>query len=97
VLATDADSVTASQTYSLTVGKATATITLGDLAQTYSGAPLSATATTVPAGLTVSFTYNGSETPPTSPGRYTIVATINEPNYQGSATATLVISRVQRW
>jgi hypothetical protein len=93
VLATDADSVTGSQTYSLTVGKATAPITLGDLAQTYSGAPLSATATTVPAGLTVSFTYNGSETPPTAPGSYAVVATINEPNYQGSATATLVISR----
>ena len=93
VLATDADSVTGSQTYSLTVGKATATVTLGDLAQTYTGSPLSATAATVPAGLTVSFTYNGSETPPTEPGSYTVVATINEPNYQGSATGTLVISK----
>ncbi len=93
VLATDADSVTGLQTYSLTVGKATATITLGDLAQTYTGSPLSATAATVPAGLTVSFTYNGSETPPTEPGSYIVVATINEPNYQGSATGTLVISK----
>jgi hypothetical protein len=93
VLATDADSVTGSQTYPLSVGKATATITLGDLAQIYSGSPRSATATTVPPGLTVSFTYNGSETPPTAPGSYAVVATINEPNYQGSTTGTLVISK----
>ena len=93
VLATDADSVTGSQTYSLTVGKATATITLSNLAQAYTGSPLSATATTAPSGLTVSFTYNGSETPPTVPGSYTVVATINEPNYLGSATGTLVISK----
>ena len=40
-----------STTYSLTVGKPTATVTLGNLAQTYTGSPLSATATTVPTGL----------------------------------------------
>jgi sugar lactone lactonase YvrE len=93
VLATDTDSVTGSQTYSLSAGKATATITVGDLAQTYSGSPLPATATTAPAGLTVSFTYNGSESAPTAPGSYTVVATINDTNYQGSGTATLVISK----
>jgi MBG domain/Bacterial Ig-like domain (group 3)/Putative Ig domain len=93
VLATDAESVTGSQTYSLTVGAATATITLGNLAQIYTGSPLPATATTVPAGQTVSFTYNGNETPPTAAGSYTVVATTNEPNYQGTATATLIISK----
>jgi hypothetical protein len=83
-----------STTYSLTVGKATATVTLGNLAQTYTGSPLSATATTVPTGLAVSLTYSGSETAPTAPGTYTVVATINDPNYQGSATATLVVSKL---
>jgi sugar lactone lactonase YvrE len=82
-----------STTYSLTVGKPTATITLGNLAQIYTGFPLSATATTVPSGLAVSFTYNGSETAPTAPGSYTVVAIITDPNYQGSATATLVVSK----
>ena len=82
-----------STTYSLTAGKTTATVTLGNLAQFTTGSPLSATATTAPAGLTVSFTYNGSETPPTAPGTYLVVATINDPNYQGSATGTLVISK----
>jgi hypothetical protein len=82
-----------STTYSLTVGSVTATVTLGNLAQTYTGSPLSATASTVPTGLAVTLTYNGSGTPPTAPGSYTVVATINDPGYQGSATATMIISK----
>jgi sugar lactone lactonase YvrE len=99
VVATDADSVTGSRTYSLSIGEGTAAITLGDLAQTYTGSPLAATATTNPGGLAVDFTYTGtggttygpSSTPPTGPGSYTVSATIGE-NYSGSATGTLVIS-----
>jgi hypothetical protein len=75
------------------ISKRTTTVTLGNLTQTYTGSPLSATATTVPAGLAVSFTYNGSETAPTAPGSYTVVATVNDANYQGSDTATLIISK----
>ena len=48
---------------SLQVTQAKATVTLGNLNQTYTGSPLLATATTTPAGLTVTFTYNGSATP----------------------------------
>jgi len=51
-----------SSTIILVVNKATATVTLGNLTQTYNGSPRSATATTVPAGLTVNITYNGSAT-----------------------------------
>jgi hypothetical protein len=80
-----------STTYSLTVGKATATVTLGNLAQTYTGSPLSATATTVPSGLPVTFTYNGSATAPTAGGTYTVVATISSGDYMGSATGTMTI------
>jgi hypothetical protein len=84
-----------STTYSLTVtgGRATATVALSNLAQTYTGFPLSATATTAPAGLAVTLTYDGSATPPTAPGSYTVVATINAEGYQGSATAIMVISK----
>jgi sugar lactone lactonase YvrE len=81
-------------THSLTVGQATATVTLGSLAQNYSGSPLSATATTSPAGLTVNFTYNGSSTAPTAAGSYPVVGTISDPNYTGTATGTLVISKI---
>ena len=41
----------------LVINKATATVNLTNLSQTYDGTPKSATATTVPAGLTVNVTY----------------------------------------
>ncbi|MGA9779532.1 MAG: MBG domain-containing protein, partial [Verrucomicrobiia bacterium] len=78
----------ATNSATLTVNKATASITLGSLNQTYSGSAKTATATTTPSGLAVTFTYNGSATAPTSAGSYTVVGTINDPNYQGSATGT---------
>jgi hypothetical protein len=78
----------------VTVGQATAAVNLGSLAQTYTGSPLAATATTTPTGLTVNLTYNGSPTAPTAAGNYAVVGTINDTNYQGSATGTLVISKV---
>ncbi len=71
----------------------TATVTLTGLSATYTGAPISASATTNPAGLTLSFTYNGAATPPTAAGSYTVVATVTQPGYQGSATGTLVIAK----
>jgi hypothetical protein len=80
-------------TGTLVIDKATSSIALGSLSQTYDGAAKAATATTIPNGLAVSFTYNGSATVPTSAGSYTVVATINDANYQGSATGTLVIGQ----
>jgi hypothetical protein len=77
----------------LTIGKANATVTLGGLNQTYAGSPLSATATTSPLNLTVSLTYNNSATIPTAGGSYSVVGTIVDTNYQGSATGTLVIGK----
>jgi hypothetical protein len=84
---------TSSWALTQTVARAAATVTLGSLSQTYSGLPETATATTNPSGLTVNFTYNGSSTAPTNVGSYTVVGTISDPNYQGSATGTLVISK----
>lgn len=76
----------------LSVAKAPAGVTLGDLAATYDGNPQRASATTVPAGLSIGFTYNGSATVPTNAGSYDVIASINDANYFGSATGTLVIS-----
>jgi hypothetical protein len=78
----------------LIIGKATAMVTLGNLAANFDATPKSATATTDPAGLNVAFTYNGSTTAPTSAGSYAVVATVNDPDYQGTASGTLVISLV---
>jgi MBG domain/Bacterial Ig-like domain (group 3)/Putative Ig domain/NHL repeat len=86
---------TGSQNLSINVGKASATVTLSSLSRTYDGSPLAATASTSPVGLTVTLTYNGSSTPPTTVGAYTVVGTINDPNYQGTATGTLTIGQAQ--
>lgn len=48
--------------------------------------------TTVPAGLKVIVTYNGSLNAPSSIGSYTVVATVDDLNYMGSKTGTLRIS-----
>ncbi len=70
-----------------------ATVTLGNLTQTYDGQPKAVTVTTDPAGLKVEVTYNGSAAPPVNAGSYAVVATINEANYQGSASGTLTINK----
>ena len=71
--------------------KPAASVSLGNLCQTYDGTAKRASATTSPPGLTVDLTYNGSASAPTNAGNYTVVGTINDPNYEGSSTNTLVI------
>ena len=75
------------------IGKATATVTLGNLNPVYDGTGKSVSVTTTPPGLTVNLTYNGSANAPTNAGSYTVIGTINDPNYAGSATNTLVIGK----
>jgi hypothetical protein len=82
-----------SQTGNLVVSQANTTIMLGNLIATYDGTAKSATATTNPPGLPLTFTYSGNVTPPTGAGSYTVVATVNDPNYAGSQTGTLVIGK----
>ena len=76
----------------VTVTKAAATVTLGNLAATYDGTPKPASATTAPASLSVAVTYNGSATAPTVPGTYPVSAVIDNPNYAGSTSASLVVA-----
>lgn len=80
-------------TGTLTIAKASATVTLGGLSQTYNGSAKVATATTNPADKTVTYTYDGSGTAPTNAGSYAVVGTINDANYQGSASGTLIIGK----
>ncbi len=79
-------------TNTFNVTKAIATVTLGDLAQAYDGTPRAASVATVPAGLTVSVTYDGEAAVPTDPGQYEVIATVVDDLYQGSDTETLTIS-----
>jgi len=76
----------------LVIAPAPATVTLSNLAYVYDGVPKSVTATTNPAGLPVTFTYDGSSSLPTEARSYTVVGTVANPNYVGSATRTLVIA-----
>src|SRR5262249_8301955 len=52
----------------LTIGQATAAVSFADLTLAYDGTPRAVTVNTVPAGLAVVVTYDGSTTPPTAPG-----------------------------
>jgi hypothetical protein len=81
---------------SFAISKATAVITLGDLAQSFDGTAKSATATTNPAGLNVTLAYSQSNVPVASPinaGSYDVTASIDDANHEGSASGTLVISK----
>ncbi|MFC7666978.1 MBG domain-containing protein [Hymenobacter humi] len=92
-----------SATGTLVIEKATATVTLAGLSQTYTGSPRLATASTTVSG-TSSFTFtyalltNGvagtaSATAPTNAGSYAVVATLVNPNYAGTKAGTLVIGK----
>ncbi|MEI6166075.1 MAG: DUF2341 domain-containing protein [bacterium] len=67
--------------------KAAATVTLSALSQNYTGSPLTPTATTAPAGLTIIW----ANAPQTAAGSYAVTATISDTGYQGSASGTFVI------
>ena len=85
----------------LSIAKAAASVTLGNLIRTYSSAPLTASAVTTPANLTVIFTYTGTggttygpaSTAPTNAGSYSVTGTIDSADYQGSSTGTLIIGK----
>jgi hypothetical protein len=80
-------------TVSVTVSKASLTpVFSGNTSPTYDGTAKSLSATTTPATI-VNLTYDESDVAPTSAGIYTVVATVSDANYQGTATTSLVIGR----
>lgn len=74
------------------INRALATVTLVDQLRSYTGSPVSAAATTSPSGLNIVYTYDGATSAPVYPGTYDVVATIDDPNHIGSATAHLSIA-----
>ncbi|HEY9285837.1 MAG TPA: pectinesterase family protein [Pyrinomonadaceae bacterium] len=83
---------TGTATGTLVIEKAAAAVTVDSPVYTYDGAPKSANVVTDPAGVGVEVTYNGVAAAPTEPGTYAVVATVNDPNYQGTASGRLTIS-----
>ncbi|MCK9419659.1 MAG: MBG domain-containing protein [Nitrospirae bacterium] len=80
-------------TQALTVNKAKAEVSLIGLDQTYDGAQKQAGARTKPEGLSVTLTYDNKATAPAKAGSYTVIGTVQDANYEGSATATLNIAK----
>jgi len=81
-----------SVTGTFTIEQLLTTITLSNLTQTYDGNPKPVTISIPLTNINYTVTYNGSMTPPTDVGTYNVVVTINDPNYQGTKTATLTIA-----
>ena len=63
------------------------------ISKVYDGSPKIVTATTKPLDLAYIVTYNGSKTPPTNAGTYTVVATIDDNFYAASKTSTFIIQK----
>jgi hypothetical protein len=80
------------------IAKAAATVSLGGLSKTYNGLPQGATVSTNPTGLSgVTVTYNNSTEVPVNAGTYSIIASLNNANYQASdATGTLIIGKASQ-
>jgi hypothetical protein len=82
-------------TAAITIGKATATIafTTGTLSQVYNGQLKTVATTTNPVGLSsVQLSFTGT---PLTVASYPVIATLNNPNYQGSIGGTLVITQAK--
>ncbi|MBL9160907.1 MAG: SUMF1/EgtB/PvdO family nonheme iron enzyme [Verrucomicrobiales bacterium] len=88
------DATPVARTFNVT--KATATVNLTGLFQSYDGSPRVVGATTAPSGKTVNLTYAGSSSAPIDAGSYAIVATIDDPIYEGVANATLTVSKASQ-
>lgn len=87
------ENYTGSAMGTLEISPATATVLLSNINQNYDGSPRAVTTSTVPSGLPVGVTYDGGATAPTEPGSYAIVATVTDPNYEGSIGGTLTVNK----
>ena len=70
-------------------------LSLGNLIHTANGTDKIPSVTSTPGNHTqdVTITYNGTISPPSEPGTYTVVAFLNSANYQGRQVATMTISK----
>jgi hypothetical protein len=81
--------------FNVTVNPAVATITLTTPGYTYDGTAKAATATTAPAGLPVTYTYDNGGPAPIAAGTHTVAAQVALPWIAGSAAGTVVIAKAK--
>jgi hypothetical protein len=86
-----ADNYTGEATGTLSIAKAPGKILLSNLSQAYDGTPKSVSVTTLPAGLKVLVFYNNKPDAPSAPGTYSIMASIDDTNFQGATLSSLQI------
>ena len=77
----------------LTITPAPVVLSLENLAQAYTGRPLSPVVLTSVTGIPFVVTYNGAPTAPVDVGTYAVTATAGGGNYAGTVTGEFVISR----
>jgi GH25 family lysozyme M1 (1,4-beta-N-acetylmuramidase)/N-acetylneuraminic acid mutarotase len=74
-----------------------AAITFSNLTQYFDFTARPVSVSTVPPGLAVSLTYNGSAAAPTNVGSYAVAATVNDPIYSGTVTNTLQVEFLRNY
>jgi hypothetical protein len=84
---------TGGTTGTLTLSKAMATLQLSGLAQVYDGNSKLVSVTTAPKVATWMVSYNGGATVPTNAGSYAVAVVVSDPNYAGSASNMLLVSK----
>ncbi len=80
-------------TQNLVINKAPAEITLNNLSHTFDETQKGVGVETMPDALTTIITYNGLTEMPVNAGSYEVVVTIDESNYTGSVTDTMLIDK----
>ncbi len=93
ISATDSAGNVVTNSFDLAVAWEPALISLGSLTQDYDGHSRTITVSTIPAELTVSIAYDGSASAPTNADSYQVVASVNDDNYGGAITNTLVVTK----
>lgn len=66
-------------------------LVVSNLHRVYDGTPREVDVATEPEGMAVVLTYDGETVAPTGTGRYEVIATIDDPVHEGTATAFLVV------
>ncbi len=83
-------------TQSFTINKAVATVVLSNLNRVYDGSAKIPNAVTNPAGLQVTYLFNGTLAQAVNAGTYYVAAAINSNNYSGAASDTLRIAKANQ-
>ncbi|MDN4166386.1 MBG domain-containing protein [Cytophagales bacterium LB-30] len=81
------------KTITVSIVPSPVTIQISNLKQVYDGNEKTVNVTTSPANIATTITYNGIENAPINAGEYSVMVSVDDPNYTGASTATLEIAK----